>query len=409
MGGPSYFTIVQDLVELLTKLGRYDDLEKAVTQALSHEIPEVQLFGGIDGESFLDKMDDLVKTWVPSEDVDGKDIYYYLVVFYFILDQKALKDLQSPILPQSAAEPLSELSDWLVNYAKEMGKSLDEESSLTAKSLATFYSSPKYNMNDYIVPRGGWKTFNDFFARSTKPGYRPIASLCDSRVIVSPADCTFDESFPVSASSQISVVKNIEWDIHDLLKGSQYAGDFAGGLFMHSFLNTYDYHRLHAPVDGTVIEAFNIPGQAYLKVSVEFDRKTGKSKLKGRRSVYDKPSNSFKTTVAADDDTGYQFLHCRGLVVLDNPTIGKVAVLPIGMAQVSSVIITAEEGTKLRKGEEIAYFQFGGSDVVVVFQEKANVKLCVKAPLPEDPEINLPEDPEIKMGQKIGYAHPTST
>ena len=30
--------------------------------------------------------------------------------------------------------------------------------------------------------------------------------------------------------------------------------------------------------------------------------------------------------------------------------IGYVAVLPIGMAQVSSVIVTAEEGKELRKG-----------------------------------------------------------
>ena len=41
-------------------------------------------------------MDFLVTTWILFEDLEGKDVYYRLVVFYFIFDQSALKDLQSP-------------------------------------------------------------------------------------------------------------------------------------------------------------------------------------------------------------------------------------------------------------------------------------------------------------------------
>ena len=63
----------------------------------------------------------------------------------------------------------------------------------------------------------------------------------------------------------------------------------------------------------------------------------------------------------------------RGLVVIDSP-VGLVAVLPMGMGQVSSVVVTAEEGRVLRKGEEISYFQFGGSDIVMVFEAAANVE-----------------------------------
>ena len=39
----------------------------------------------------------------------------------------------------------------------------------------------------------------------------------------------------------------------------------------------------------------------------------------------------------AQDATGYQFVQCRGLFVLET-AIGKVAILPMGMAQVSSVV-----------------------------------------------------------------------
>ncbi len=53
--------------------------------------------------------------------------------------------------------------------------------------------------------------------------------------------------------------------------------------------------------------------------------------------------------------------------MVDSP-VGLVAILPIGMAQVSSVNITAEEGVTLAKGEAFGYFLFGGSDIVMLFE-----------------------------------------
>jgi phosphatidylserine decarboxylase len=38
------------------------------------------------------------------------------------------------------------------------------------------------------------------------------------------------------------------------------------------------------------------------------------------------------------------------------------------MAHVSSVILTAVEGTQMAKGEQFGYFQFGGSDIIICFQ-----------------------------------------
>ena len=60
----------------------------------------------------------------------------------------------------------------------------------------------------------------------------------------------------------------------------------------------------------------------------------------------------------------------------------------------SSVILTAEEGVALRKGEELGYFQFGGSDVVVLFEARCNV--CFTAQ----------PDTHYRMGSKIAQAYP---
>ena len=126
----------------------------------------------------------------------------------------------------------------------------------------------------------------------------------------------------------------------------------------HSSLRTFDYHRWHAPAAATVVEARVIQGRAWLDVKVE-------SAVVDGRSV---------NRIEAVEGTGYQFIQTRGLVVLDTG-VGLVACLPVGMAQVASVVITAEVGTALRKGEEMGYFQFGGSDCVMVFEAGCGVRL----------------------------------
>lgn len=93
------------------------------------------------------------------------------------------------------------------------------------------------------------------------------------------------------------------------------------------------------------------------------------------------------------DVVSYQFAQTRGLIVLDT-AIGLVAVLPIGMSQVASVIITVEVGITVRKGEELSYFQFGGSDIILLFEASTNISFTAQRTL------------HYKMGTKIANAYP---
>ncbi|KAJ3519925.1 hypothetical protein NM688_g9231 [Phlebia brevispora] len=68
-------------------------------------------------------------------------------------------------------------------------------------------------------------------------------------------------------------------------------------------------------------------------------------------------------------------MQARALILIENPIAGLVAVLPVGMAQVSSVKLTVKKGDRVQKGQEISCFQFGGSDIVTVFQKEARVQL----------------------------------
>ena len=372
--------IVASLVQLIDDHGWRERFELAVKQLRAHDVDALAGIRTLD--NYLGFLDDMV-AWAPREQHDSLQVHDKLVTFHFLLDQPALRPLQSPARPDAATPPLTPLSAWIVDFARAWGAYLDTTAS--AAHVDTFRANAAFRWDDYMAPPSGYLTFNQFFARHVKPGRRPVDASCDDAVLVSPADASFIGQWPVAADSTILVegatlpLKGMRWSLAQLLAGSPWAGRFAGGVVTHSALRTFDYHRWHAPAAGTVLEARVIQGRAWLDVQVQTSTVDG-------RAV---------NRIEAVEGTGYQFLQTRGLVVLETAA-GLVACLPVGMAQVSSVVITAEVGAVLRKGEEMGYFQFGGSDFVMVFEA------CCKACLDGRPQQH------VRQGSAIGRMSPSS-
>jgi phosphatidylserine decarboxylase len=356
--------------------------EEAFELAKAKDVPQFAEYKIETFQDYINYYETMLK-WTPTENFDGKNVYYHLCMFYFVIDLPPVKLFQTPILPESV-QPWKWLSNWVIEYAKELGEFMDTPASLTRASVKTFYESPSYHMADYGTFPGDddWTTFNKFFARKINPALRPIDKLTDPTVIVSPADSTFDGHWPVNAQANVTTfdAKDLPWSISQLLADTHYGERFHGGVFMHSFLAPFDYHRQHAPVAGKVLEAKVVPGLCYLQVIANADEH-GKLKLSMQREL------------DAPDDPGYQFLQARGVVVLENPDIGLVAVCPIGMCQVSSVVLSVTKGDFVEKGDEISYFQMGGSDIVLVFEAKSKVKISAVKNIP------------YNYGQQIATAH----
>ncbi|KAH9887626.1 phosphatidylserine decarboxylase-domain-containing protein [Cubamyces lactineus] len=339
--------------------------EQLFQMAYATGLKEFETFNIRSVDDYLRYMDDFIR-WVSTEDTTGTNVYNHFCMFYFILDLPPVRDHQTPIDP-SARSPWRWLSEWLIGYAKDMGSWMDIEDSINETALQTFAASSAYRdtpetdfFEQYPRPSNGWKTFNEFLARRINPSFRAIADDTDSTVIVSPADCTFDGTWLVNEDSAYVTtfdVKGVPWSISQLLddeaRGADYGRLFAGGVFTHSFVNTTDYHLVLEAGDGS-------PGSS--------------SRLRMQRAITSKAQGS--TSERKDDEIapGYQFLQARALVLIDSQ-IGLVAVLSIGMAQMSSVMLTVTRGEAIEKGQEISYFQFGGSDVVMVFQKDAKVQL----------------------------------
>ncbi len=314
--------VVEDLVQLLQAR---PDLRTALDAAVrTADLKDIE-----NTQAFLDHVNDLV-TAIPTYSetpTEGLKVDY-------VIDQA----------PEDRLNRDETFNAWMKKYAKARGEFLDTVPS--AAGIPSYTTLPSYHIDDYAVQPSGWLTFNQFFAREVKPGKRPIAEPRNDKVIVSPADSTFLGQWDIGANSKVTV-KGVSWPIAKLLDGGPYQDAFKNGIYTHSFLQGNDYHRYHVPVAGEIKEVRKIEGRVYLNLIRKAD---------GNLQII-------------DGDT-YQYNQERGLIVIDSPEVGLVAVIPVGMGLVSSVNLTPEVGARLQKGDEFGYFLFGGSDIVMLFQNK---------------------------------------
>ena len=298
-------------------------LKNAVNSSLLHaDEPGIKSL-----EDFYQYLNDIL-THIPTEEALMPSVRK----FYFVLGKSP-----DDILKKDPA-----FNAWINEFVIARGNFLDSIESI--ETLDSFINNPEYKVEDYIKGPSGWLTYNQFLARQLKPGKRPVAERCNDSVIVSPADCTYMGAWEIADDSTITV-KGETYAVKELLKGSNYKDSFNKGIFSHGFLAITDYHRFHLPVSGVVKEVKKIAATTWV---------TEEKKRDG----------SLENT----DDVGFQFTHTRAHMIIESP-IGLVAVIPVGMGHISSVIITAEEGTTLVKGDEFGYFAFGGSDMIMLFEK----------------------------------------
>ena len=60
------------------------------------------------------------------------------------------------------------------------------------------------------------------------------------------------------------------------------------------------------------------------------------------------------------------------VIKADNPKIGHIAVIEIGMGEVSGIKNLVKEGQRINKGDLMGYFRFGGSSHIILFDRKAS-------------------------------------
>ena len=295
--------------------------------------------------------------------------------FYFIGDQplEELKDCGYYHPSLMYHEPFR---SWMNRFVATCGQYLDTQDSWKDEYYRSALANPDFHLDDgtYEDPEN-WRTFNDFFTRALKtPDVRPIAFPEDGSVLISPTDATpqglwrIDENSRVVLSKAeregggITVKTSSLSSIPDLLYGSRYADAFAGGFLTHTFLDINDYHRYHFPLSGTVLERVHVPGA---------DAPGGVIRWYEDEGFYHQ---------SYSDLYGWQSIETRGYIIVDTGAHGLAAIVPVGMCQVSSVNFeeNIQPGIKVRKGDLLGKFKFGGSDIVMIFQKKTGFRLTAE-------------------------------
>jgi phosphatidylserine decarboxylase len=105
-----------------------------------------------------------------------------------------------------------------------------------------------------------YPTFNEFFTRALKPGARRISDGPDE--IACPVDGTVSEFGAIEGDTLLQA-KGRSYTLGDLLAAQAWAGRFGGGSFATIYLAPHNYHRVHMPLAGQLLDTLYVPGRLF--------------------------------------------------------------------------------------------------------------------------------------------------
>lgn len=105
-----------------------------------------------------------------------------------------------------------------------------------------------------------YPSFNAFFTRELRPGARTPDP--DPRALVMPADGRISQCGKIEAG-RIFQAKGQSFTVEELLGDAASAKPYADGLFATVYLSPRDYHRVHMPYTGRLVETLHVPGRLF--------------------------------------------------------------------------------------------------------------------------------------------------
>lgn len=180
-----------------------------------------------------------------------------------------------------------------------------------------------------------FSSLQDFFTRQLKEGARPIH--LHEQTFISPVDAKV-EAFGMIKCDAVFTVKNKPYTLQDLLGKDQIAEKYKNGNYIVFYLSPANYHRIHSPLDGTVIRQYVLGKKSY-------------------------PVNQLGLTYGKKPISH----NYRMISELQYQNNKNFALVKVGAMFVNSIQLTNTSKT-WKKGQEIGYFSFG-STVVMLFEE----------------------------------------
>lgn len=219
-------------------------------------------------------------------------------------------------------------------------------------------------------------TFNDFFTRELAAGARPVDAAPD--VFVSPVDGTLSQAGSLH-DDRLLQAKGIDYTLDDLLAiDLEQARGFRDGSFATIYLAPYNYHRVHAPIDGELMAAHYVPGDLFSVNDATARFVPGLFRRNERLNLH------FRTPYGP---MALIFVGALNVGSISTPWTGEIRPRRSGVVETMEI---ASHPRDVRKGDLLGWFNMG-STVILLLPEKS----CEWAPGFEPGTIT-------RMGQSIG-------
>lgn len=242
--------------------------------------------------------------------------------------------------------------------------------------IESFVKFHKLDLSQCLEPNlEKYATFNEFFYRKLKPEARPNESPGDNRVVVSPADCRCTAFATVKQATEVwvkgrnfTIAKLFNGNFNNLQETDLFKAECCSlGIFR---LAPQDYHRFHSPVDGVIKNIKYIDGEYYT---------VNPMAIRSELDVFGE--------------------NVRAIIPIETKEFGTVIMVAVGAMMVGSIVLTKGENDVVKRGDEIGYFKFGGSTILLLFNNK-----MFKFDSDLVNNSNTSVETLIRMGESIGHA-----
>ncbi len=236
------------------------------------------------------------------------------------------------------------------------------DTKLSAKRIPAFVSEYNINLSECeTVDIQNFKSFNDFFYRKLKKNARPLGEG-----LVSPADGKI-LVFQSLKDIPSFFVKGSKFSLETFLQNKELEKKYASGAMAIVRLAPADYHRYHFPQSGVASESVKIKGHYY---------SVSPFALRGSLRIFCENKREY----------------CS----LQTKYTGDILIVDVGATMVGGITQNYQPNSEVKKGQEKGYFSFGGSTLVLLFEEG---KIQFNSDLIENTKKGL--ETSIKMGEQI--------
>ena len=300
---------------------------------------------------------------------------------------------------------------------------------------------PNYYVCDTEDPHYGFTSYDAYFARELKASKRAVVEPNKNSIVNSPCSAEVYKLYSPLKELEKFWLKKTPYSLRHMLGEHEFTNKFVDGTLVQAMLGSRDYHRWRSPINGTVKDTRVIPGTYYaarLQRPPSADPDPDPIPVppiychhpphchpppqctSTPRYCHHAPNchppplcqpppfvsycncpclcpplhpenpNLDPDPVSRSQDF-VTAISTRALIFIeaDDKDLGLVCFVGVGLGEVSTCNIIVQKDQKLKKGEEIGQFHFGGSTFCLLFEPGVTVT-PLEQPDPKDPSKTIP-------------------